>query len=391
MRTPRLRVGDIFRAHWPEYNRTHRVNPRAAKAARHLLACRTAALGGHLYRCQNCGGEVPLYNSCQDRHCPTCQTLRKQQWLQDRQRELLPVEYFHTVFTLPHGLNGLVNANRKRLLDELFAVVHWVLERFAQDPQWRLEGDLGFIALLHTWNQRTHEHFHLHCIVPGGVWRAESGEWIPCRRHYLFGKQPLADAFRNRYLKRLCALRRQGHLRFTGAAAPLAAEAAWAPWIGELAATAWAVWPKPTAAGPEQALDYLGRYTHRVAISDHRLLTFEHGQVTFAWRDRADHNALKACTLSTEEFIRRFLCHILPRGFRKIRFYGWLSARKRANALPAIRAALGAAPPAPVPEETVAQRVERLTGVDIARCPHCHQPHALRHVGPLLPCARAPP
>ena len=170
MRSPPLRVADVFRAGWQEYERTHAIAPHQAQTVRHILRCRTVALGGHLWRCDTCGREVPLYNSCQSRHCPTCQTSAKEQWLQARHGEILPVEYFHVVFTLPHQLNGLVDANRALLLGELFTTVNWVLQHFAADQQWRLQGLLGFLAILHTWTQRLEEHFHLHCLIPGGVW-----------------------------------------------------------------------------------------------------------------------------------------------------------------------------------------------------------------------------
>ena len=386
MRAAALRVADVFRAHWAEYDRTHTIAPHQAKAVRHILSCRTAALGGHLHRCAQCGSELPVYNSCEDRHCSTCQTLAKEAWLDDRRAELLPVEYFHAVFTLSHGVNGLVDANRRLLLGELFAAAHWVLRHFAADPAWRLEGELGFIALLHTWNQRLGPHFHLHCIVPGGVWRAGTQQWVPCRQRYLFEKDALAAAFRNRYLRRLGALRAQGKLRFTGAAAGLADAAVWDAWLRARRAENWVVWPKRTAAGPEQALDYLGRYTHRVALADHRLLRFEAGQVTFAWRDRAHGNRRQTQQLPAAEFIQRFLYHVLPPGFQKVRYYGWLCPQKKTRVLPAIRGALGAAapPPAAPVQETKAERILRLTGVDVRRCPQCGA-SALVYVGPLAP------
>lgn len=396
----RRRVADVFKAHWQEYDRNNRIAPHQRHAARHIVRCRTAELGGHLYRCEECGSEVPLYNSCLDRHCPTCQTVTKMEWLAHRQNELLPVQYFHAVFTLPHGINGLVDANRRVLLGELFGVSAWVLRHFAADPQWRLEGDMGFIAALHTWNQLLLEHFHLHCIVPGGVWREDSKTWIPCRRNFLFGKQALADAFRNRFLKRLVALRAQGKLSFTGRAAELADSRAWDHFLAGLKNQKWIVWPKPTAAGPEQALDYLGRYTHRVAISDSRILKFDNpsagsGQaasVTFAWRDRADHNMLKTKTLPVEEFIRRFLYHILPPGFQKIRYFGWLASRNKARTIAAIRAALKVETRAPAPKhESPADRIKRLTGVDVTLCPFCDKGR-LVYVAVIAPTnPRAPP
>jgi hypothetical protein len=373
----RLRVADVLRRHGAEYDRAHPTAPHQRKAMRHLVACRTAALGGHLHRCERCGAEVPVYNSCLDRHCPTCQTLAKQEWLADRRAELLPVEYFHTVFTLPHSLNPLIDANRPLLLGEFFSTVNEILQRFAADPQWRLEGQLGFLAVLHTWTQVLTGHFHLHCIIPGGVWRATTGEWIFSRRRFLFGKQPLCDAFRNRYLKRLAALRAAGKLVFIAGAGDLADPAAWAAFLADLAVQRWIAHLMPTAAGPEQALDYLARYVHRVAIGDHRILALDGGRVRFSYRDRADHNSAKVKDLPAPEFIRRFLYHILPEGFRKVRYFGWMAPAAKTPALAAIRAALSAQAPSPCPpdepppDETSVERILRLTGVDVRRCPHC--------------------
>ena len=385
-----VRVADVVRCCWDGYNRDHRLPPHVVQAVRHILACRTAALGGHMHRCDRCGSEVPMYNSCQDRHCPTCQTGAKEKWLARRRGELLPVQYFHCVFTLPHSLNGLVDANRKLLLGELFGAVNWVLQAFAHDPRWRLQGELGFLAVLHTWDQRIRRHFHLHCIVPGGVWRERTGEWIPCRGRWLFCKDSLADAFRNRYLKRIRTLRRQGKLRFRGPAASLTEEAAWNALLTALAAQRWVVYPKPAPAGPQSALDYLGRYTHKVAISDHRILALENGVVSYAWRDRDDDSKIKTDQLPAEKFTRRFCAHILPPGFVKIRYFGWLSAPRRKRALPAIRAALNAPAPEPEPERSLAEAILLRTGVDITLCPHCGQGH-LRNTGILIPPQRGPP
>jgi len=415
-----LRVADVFRSCWEEFGAAHPVAAHPGRVVRRLLDCRTAALGGHLYRCETCGGEVPMYNSCQDRHCPTCQTLRKQEWLEARRAEILPawpavaserrrLPYFHTVFTLPHTINPLIGANRELLLDELFGAVNWVLQHFAADPQWKLEGQLGFVAVLHTWTQKLLLHYHLHCLVPGGAWRAaakppgEAGNapqnrWRSAHRRFLFGKDALAKAFQARFIRRLQTLRRRGKLAFTGDAATLESSAAWDAFIQGLWKTKWIVYPKATGKNPEQALDYLARYTHKVAISDHRILSLADGHVTFSWRDRADSNRLKTCTLPVERFVARFLLHILPEGFAKVRHFGWLASRQKKNALSAIRAALGAVAPPPPLEETTVERILRLTGVDVRRCPHCGKP-ALSYVGRLNPdpaglsphTARAPP
>ena len=393
-----LRVADVIRSCWESYNRAYAVPPHAAKAVRHILRCRTAALGGHIHRCDQCGSEVPVYNSCQTRHCPTCQTSAKEKWLDARLSEVLPVQYFHVVFTLPHSINGLIDANRALLLGELFGAINWVLQHFAQDPQWRLEGQLGFLAILHTWTQRLKLHFHVHCIVPGGVWRAaakpsgEAGreasqEWVFCRGQWLFRQDSLGDAFRNRFLQRLCALRKQGKLVYGGRAAPLADDTAWEPWLATLAGQNWIVFPKPTPADPTQALDYVARYTHKVAIGDSRIKAIRGGRVTYSWRDRSEDNVEKTETIPVELFTRRFLAHILPDGFHKIRYFGWMAAAHRKEILAAIRRAMHIeAPPAPA-KESLAERVLRRTGVDITLCPHCGKGH-LQRTDRLIPLHR---
>lgn len=373
-----LRVADVIRSCWESYNRAHPVPPHAAKAVRHILRCRTAALGGHIHQCDQCGSEVPVYNSCQTRHCPTCQTAAKEKWLDARLAEVLPVQYFHVVFTLPHLLNALIDANRSLLLGELFSVVNWVLQHFAQDPRWRLEGQLGFLAILHTWTQRLKRHFHLHCIVPGGVWREGSQTWVPCRGKWLFRENSLRDAFRNRFLRRLCSLRQRGKLRYTGRAAPLADEAAWERWLATLAGQTWIVFPKPTPDDPTQALDYVARYTHKVAIADSRIKALRDGRVAYSWRDRSEGNIEKTETIPVEIFTRRFLAHILPDGFHKIRYFGWMAAAHRKAILAAIRQAIHAPPPPPAPKESLAERVLRRTGVDITLCPNCGKGHLQR-------------
>lgn len=390
MNRPHLRVADVLRSHWPEHVRRHPVEPQVRKVMGHLRDCRSAALGGHLHRCDHCGSEIPLYNSCRDRHCPTCQTVRKQQWVEHRQAELLPVPYFHVVFTLPHQLNSLVRANPARLLCELFGVVAWVLQRFAADPQWKLGGQLGFLAVLHTWTQKLLLHYHVHCLVPGGAWNADTGTWRSANRHYLFGKQALASAFQARFIARLKTLRRRNRLRYDGPATTLASDADWNIWIDSLWATPWIVYPKVTAPTSAHALDYLGRYTHRVALSDHRLRALQGDAVTFDWRDRADGNRLKQMTLPAQDFIARFLLHILPSGFAKVRAYGWLAGRNKTATLAAIRQVLKVAPPPPTSDrESTPDRVLRLTGVDITRCPRCKTGHLV--YDRCLPPSRAGP
>ena len=387
--TGRLRVADVFRAGWDEYNRSNRVAPHQSKAVDHILSCRTARLGGHMYRCDKCASQLPVYNSCQDRHCPTCQTSAKEKWLAERRTELIPVRYFHSVFTLPHRLNGLVDANRKLLIDELFSTVNWTLQSFAADPRWRLEGQLGFLAVLHTWTQRLHEHFHIHCIIPGGVWDKDRAKWVSCRGKWLFRKQSLADAFRNRFLVRLRLLRHNGLLRFTAAAESLADDQRWKEFTADLQNTKWVVYPKPAPDGAQTVLNYLGRYTHKIAISDYRIVKIDNNFVTYLWRDRADANRQKTDTIAVCDFIRRFLYHILPKGFQKIRYYGWLSAASKKTILPAIRSYLHVHPPPPQPRESFAQRIFRLTGKNIHLCPFCNKGQLIK-TSEIMPC-RGPP
>jgi hypothetical protein len=387
MEAPRLRVADVLRECWKAFNREHRLPPHVAKAVRSILACRTEKLGGHIHECDHCGSQLPVYNGCQTRHCPSCQGSAREKWLDARREELLPVEYFHVVFTLAHELNALIDANRKLLLSELFSVVGWVLQRFAHDPQWRLEGELGYLALLHTWNQRMQEHFHLHCLVPGGVWREASGEWKPCRRKWLFGKDALADAFRNRFIKRLRALRKHGKLVYSGGCAALADESAWEALLSQLEGKKWIVYPKATPGKPAKALEYLARYTHKVAISDSRIKSIDNGRVTYTWRDRADNNTEKPDTIPVEEFTKRFCFHILPERFHKIRYGGWMSAARRKKMLPAIREAIGEPTPEAPPEDDTTTS----TQYDRTLCPNCEKGHLQKTDILILPCKPRPP
>ena len=391
MPPPPHRVAEVFRSGWKSYIATHKVASRLARVARQIMQCRTAALGGHLYQCDSCGSRLPMYNSCRDRHCPTCQTLRKQRWLEQRHAEVLPVPYFHVVFTLPHALNDLIHANRVLLLRELFSTVNWVLQRFGGDPQWKLCGQMGFIAVLHTWTQRLTAHYHLHCLVPGGAWNEKQGVWRTANRNFLFGRDALAKCFQARFLMRLQRLRQQKKLKFSGEnLESLAEEAVWNEWVGRLWQVKWVVYPKATADSRDQALDYLGRYTHRVAVSDHRIVKVQDGQVTFSWRDRADHNQCKTMVLPAEQFIGRFLLHVLPRGFQKVRAFGWLSPKRKRIVLAAIRTQLRAEEPPPAPTDaSSAERILRLTGVDVSQCPHCAKGR-LAYLGQLPPSQAGP-
>ena len=370
---PHLRVADVFRAHWDDYLRDHSVPAFQQVAIRHILLCRTPALGGHLWQCATCGHQAVLYNSCRDRHCPTCQGAAREEWLAKRMKELLPVPYFHVVFTLPHDLNPLIRHNRETLIDLFFREVNATFQEFSIDPQWRLEGQLGFIAILHTWTQELREHLHLHCAVPGGAWRNDTKTWVSSKRNWLFRESSLADRFRTRYL---CAVTRL--LNKNKLILPEAPED-WSAVCTRLAQTKWVVYAKMPFAGPRQVFEYLGRYTHKVAISDYRILTMENGTVTFRYRDRAAGDIEKETTLPAADFIRRFLLHILPPGLQKIRFFGWMGRNVRKGNLSLIRQALGVPMPRP----------EAPTLPPSPTCSSCGKSDMIR-IG-MIEKARAPP
>jgi hypothetical protein len=356
-------VADVFRLHGDDYRVGHKLSIEQHRAMNRIAACRTPALGGHMDRCDACGHEHPSYNSCRDRHCPKCQATAKERWLNDRKAELLPVPYFHVVFTLPHSLNPLILHNRRVTLGDLFEAASQTLHAFAADPRWRLEGMPGIIAVLHTWSRTLIDHFHLHCLVPGGVLKPD-GQWKPARAGYLFRVQSMAALFKKLYIRRLEEALAAGKL-----VVPDVLD------FHELMATTggkqWIVYAKPPFAGPKQVLEYLGRYTHRVAISNERILRIENGSVTFAYKDR-QNNTRKQMTLAAAEFIRRFLLHVLPKGFVKIRYFGFLSHRRKKEAIVRIRELLNAADDfAAKTPETVREILLRLTGLDISKCPRC--------------------
>jgi hypothetical protein len=378
-----VEVADIFRAHGTAYRRTHALSRAQRRAMRAIETCRTAALGGHRETCDTCGAERLAYNSCRNRHCPKCQTLAKERWLAARRAELLPVEYFHVVFTLPHALNALAQGNPRVLYTLLFRTVAATLTTFARDPR-HLGGELGGTAILHTWGQNLSQHLHLHCVVPGGALSPDGTRWIAAPPDFLFPVRALATVFRAKYLHALQRAFTRGTLRFAGSVAGLAEPAAFAAWLADLRQHAWVVYAKRPFGGPTQVLDYLGRYTHRVAISNERLVRHTDGVVHFRWKDYADGARVKVMALEAEEFLRRFLLHVVPGGFVRIRHFGFLANRTRRTKLARCRALL-APPPAPAAAalESVAALMLRLTGLDIERCPVCA--NGRLHVTEILP------
>ena len=367
-----VELADIFRRYAHDYQRSHAVSYEQLKVMRHIQICRTAALGGHVEQCDQCRFEQIAYNSCRDRHCPKCQTLTKEKWLNDRKAELLPCAYFHLVFTLPHALNPIILSNKKTTLNILFAAVNQTLQAFAKDPQWRLEGNLGFISVLHTWSQTLLDHFHIHCIIPAGALSFKKDKWIPARDDYLFKITSLAKAFKNCYLKLLAKTYLKGQLIFTPKTAALKSRQAFKQLINWVSKKRFIAYAKPPFADPQQVLEYLGRYTHRVAISNHRIISMDNGRVTFTYKDRKNKNQIKQMTLDAHEFIRRFLLHLLPKGFCKIRYFGFLAHKNKKQLIPIIRKLIDA--DAILPEkinESIHQMMLRLTGIDISCCPKC--------------------
>lgn len=367
-------VADIFRVYGEKYRRSHSMSYEQMKAMHHIQVCRSAELGGHIEQCNQCGFERNAYNSCRDRHCPKCQTLVKEQWLNDRKAELLPCGYFHLVFTLPHELNPIILCNKRITLQILFTAVNETLKAFAKDPTWRLYGRLGFIAVLHTWSQTLRDHFHLHCLVPAGVLSFKKNRWIPASESFLFRIDSLAKEFKKRYLHDLQTAYRKSELIFPGNTARFESTQEFAKLLESLLEATWIAYAKRPFAGPFHVLEYLGRYTHRVAISNNRILSINNGKVTFTYRDRQNNNEIRTKPLAAHEFIRRFLLHILPYGFMKIRYFGFLSHTNKKQAVALIRKLID--PDMKVPEkikETISEMMLRLTGKDITCCPKCRK------------------
>jgi len=369
-RVSRPELADIVRAHGAAYRRTDRLVPVQHRALRAIATCRTAALGGHRETCDHCGAVRVAYNSCRNRHCPKCQTLTKERWLAARKADLLPVPYFHVVFTLPHDLNALAQGHPRVLYALLFRAAADTLLTFGRDPR-HLGGTIGITAILHTWGQALTQHLHLHCVVTGGALAADGARWIRGRPSFLFPVRALATVFRAKYLAGLHHARAAGQLTFAGGTASLADRRAFTAFLRQLRAVDWVVYAKRPFAGPAHVLEYLGRYTHRVALSNNRLVDHAEGRVRFRWRDYADHDRVKVMTLAVDEFLRRFLLHVVPRGFMRIRHFGLLANRTRSHTLPRCRVLLGQPPPTDAPPESVTQLLHRLVGVDCARCPVC--------------------
>ena len=365
-----LEVADIFNRYGNAYRSAHPMPANRLRVMRAIEVCRTKELGGHVDACEHCGTKLISYNSCRNRHCPKCQFLKKEQWIEAREKDLLPIVYFHVVFTLPHLLNPLVLYNQELLYNLLFRAVSETLRQLAKDPK-RLGAEIGFISILHTWGQNLMDHFHLHNIVTGGG-LTPNGEWKSCTGRFFIRVEVLSELFRGKFLGYLKELHKEKKLVYPG---DLKSPGAFNALLSKLYQTEWVSYCKPPFKRTQDVIDYLGRYTHRIAISNHRLVKLEDDKVTFRWRDYADSNKSKIMTLDAHEFIRRFLLHVLPGRFVKIRHYGLLGNRCRIQKIELARQLLAVnTVEQKQPEEqaqTWQERLLRLTGFDVTRCPNC--------------------
>ena len=335
MNRPPLEVADIIRAvgrSFIEKNRSW-LTGLHRKVLSAIERCRTAAIGGHKDQCSRCGYQAISYNSCRNRHCPKCQTNARDKWLAARQRELLAVPYVHVVFTLPHELAPLALYNKKLLYDLLFRTSAASLLEIAADSR-HLGAEIGFLSVLHTWGSNLLHHPHVHCVVPAGGLSPGHERWVRPRYPFFLPVKVLSRVFRGKFVSGLKQMFQKGDLCLPGALQPLAQRKAFHSFLRTLFRHDWVVYAKRPFGGPEHVLHYLARYTHRVAISNHRLVSFAEGKVTFRWKDYAHGNKSRLMTLAAEEFLRRFLLHVLPRGFVRIRFFGLLANRRRSALLP---------------------------------------------------------
>src|SRR5271170_7572661 len=368
MSRPPLEVADLVRAAGNAFIERSRkwITGKHVKVLLAIARCRTAALGGHLDECTRCGHRAISYNSCRNRHCPKCQAGARDRWLAARQKELLPTPYVHVVFTLPRHLAPLVLQNQSVIYSLLFRTSAETLLEVARDPR-HLGAEIGFFSVLHTWSQKIELHPHVHCVVPAGGLSADQTCWIKSRYDFFLPVQVLSRVFRGKFHEALKRAFHDGKLNFQGDLKLLAQPKVFAAWLRPLFRKDWVVYAKRPFGGPEHVLRYLGRYTHRVAISNHRLVSFADGKVTFRWRDSAHSNEQKLMTLSLDEFLRRFLLHLLPEGFVRIRNFGFLANRKRATTLPLCFQLLGAAP-------RTEQQASTAGPSDLWSCPKCGGP-----------------
>jgi hypothetical protein len=375
-------LAGILRRYQADYLATHELSAAQAKVWRAITACRTPALGGHIETCQTCGIQRALYHSCRNRHCPLCQTRAKEAWLAQRRSELLPVPYFHLVFTLPHDLNGFIAYQPRQLYETLFGAVAATLTAFAANPRW-LGGTPSFTLVLHTWKQDLGRHVHVHALVAGGALGKE-GHWHHAKRGFLFPVRALSAVFRGKFVDTLKRAHGKGQLRVDEEATPN-----WPALLERLYRHDWVVYAKQPLGGPAQVLEYLARYTHRVAISNERIVSFDKGMVSFRVRKNPDESNRRIVRLPAVTFIERFLMHVLPRGFKRIRHYGLLAPAHKASRLERAREVLGAPSPNPVAVESIADFMRRTMRLERWTCPCCGSGRLF--VSAVLPPQRGSP
>jgi hypothetical protein len=393
MDRPKLEVADVFRRYGAAYREQHGASMSIAqrRVMTAIEQCRTAALGGHLERCDQCGYERNAFNSCRDRHCPKCQCLARAQWIEERQSELLEVPYFHVVFTLPEEMAAIAFQNKRVVYGILFRTAAETLTTIAADPK-HLGAQIGFFAVLHTWGQNLLFHPHLHCVVPGGGPSPDGQRWVSCRPGFFLPVRVLSRLFRRLFLESLQKAFLSGKLQFFGALENFGERSAFARHLDRAKESDWVVYAKRPFAGPQQVLDYVGRYTHRVAISNNRLLDIENNEVRFQWKDYRHGDKVKTMTLSVDEFIRRFLLHVLPNRFQRIRYYGFLGNRHREEKLDHCRRLLAMQTASATTLSPAGQdyrdRYEHLTGYSLRQCPQCQRGRMI--VVAILPPSLAP-
>ena len=392
---PRLEVADIFRAHGPTWRQLERghLSLGQLKVMSAIEQCRSAALGGHVLRCSACAQPQIAYNSCRNRHCPKCQGSAAQRWLEARQADLLPVDYYHVVFTLPAPISAIAYTNKEIIYGLLFDLAAETLRTIAADPR-HLGARIGLTLVLHTWGSALTHHPHVHGIVPGGGLALDADQWVPCKPGFFLPVRVLSRLFRRRFLEELQNAHRASQLRFFGEYSALSDATAFADWLAPLRQVEWVVYSKRPFAGPEAVLAYLSRYTHRVAISNSRLVAFDQRGVTFRWKDyrRKGRTRYKTMTLSTQEFMRRFLLHVLPSGFHRIRHYGLLANAGRKNNIDTVRQLLQQ--PAPVPEvhaDPEHPNTPNRSASPTFICRHCGAPMLIIETFERAQHIRAPP
>jgi Putative transposase/Transposase zinc-binding domain len=390
---PALEVADIFRRHGPAYRLIHdghlgRIERRVMSA---IELCRTPALGGHVEACDDCDHSRIAYNSCRNRHCPKCQATARERWIAAREADLLPIPYFHVVFTVPAEIAVIAYQNKPQVYAILFDAVAETLKTIGADPK-HLGGELGFIAILHTWGQTLTHHPHIHCLIPGGALSADGQRWIACRPRFFLPIPVLSLLFRRLFLERLKAAHSAGRLQFFGSLTDLSTKTTFDDALGPMRKKSWVVYAKPPFGSPAHVLAYLGRYTHRVAIANSRFVSIADGSVSFNWRDYRHGNAQKNMSLDADEFIRRFLLHSLPDGFHRIRHYGFLANGCRRARLATIRPLLAAAMPTATDNESAAPR-RQFPDFNPTACPCCGGTLRIVTTLPRDPAcrARAPP